>query len=354
MTPKRRIIPIFIPHSGCKHDCVFCNQRAISGVEKPIAADGILHIVENGILKNETAGEMPQHLEIAFYGGSFTAIPLENQTALLEAAQSFISGNPYISVRVSTRPDHIDGPIVERLMRHGVKTIELGAQSMCDDVLLASGRGHTSSDVENAAKIIKEYGLSLVLQMMTGLPGDDYEKSLYTTRRISALEPDGVRIYPTVVVRGTKLHEMWLRGEYIEHTLDDAVDICAEICEIYEEEGIAVIRIGLNPNEGLSAEGAAAGAYHPALGELVYSRVFYNKAAALLKGVAPGSCVTITVPKGRVSIMAGHRRQNIDRLKTEFSLREIKIVESSDANHDANLASKSVEITVWQEYNNFD
>jgi len=320
------------------HDCVFCDQRAISGVKKPADAGDIRRIIENGKLKAETTGEGPQHLEIAFYGGSFTAIPLKQQTALLEAAQSLICDDPLFSIRISTRPDCIDESTVERLLRHGVRTIELGAQSMCDDVLSASRRGHTSSDVERASEIIKASGISLVLQMMTGLPCDDREKSLYTARRLAALKPDGVRIYPTVVVPGTELYNMWRRGEYREHSLEEAVGLCAEVLAVFEDSNITVIRIGLNPSDELNAAQAVAGAYHPALGELVYSRAFYNKAAALLGGLAPGSDITITVAKGNVSKMTGQSRQNIDRLIAEFNLHSVRIVESSQ------LTPKSVEI----------
>ena len=329
MTPKRRIIPVFLPNAGCRHACVFCDQRRISGVDTYAKAADVFRIIENGksgIGNNET----PQIIEIAFYGGSFTALPSEYQNELLKAAQPYIRQNAQNSIRISTRPDCIDEPTVNMLKSLGVKTIELGAQSMCNDVLEASKRGHTAEDVARAVEIIKTAGLSLILQMMTGLPEDSREKSLLTAMRFTALKPDGVRIYPSVVVRGTRLHEMWLSGEYKEHTLSEAVELCAELCGIFDEAGITVIRIGLNPTESLSASEAVAGAYHPALGELVYSRIYYKKAAALLQGVAPGSVVTLYVPKGNVSKMTGCRRENIDRLKTDFALRSVKIVESDD------------------------
>jgi len=309
------------------HECVFCDQRRISGFDTSVNAAAVHRVIENGKLKIEN-GENPQILEIAFYGGSFTALTSACQDELLMAAQPFIQQNAKNSIRISTRPDCIDKHTVERLKILGVKTIELGAQSMCNEVLEASQRGHKSSDVERAAEIIKASGLSLVLQMMTGLPGDSREKSLSTAEQFVRLKPDGVRIYPTVVVYGTRLHAMWLSGEYKEQTLQDAVELCAELCAIFEEADVPVIRIGLNPTESLSAADAVAGAYHPALGELVYSKIYYNKAAALLGGVAPGSDVTISVAKGRVSIMTGQRRKNLEGLKTTFSLRSIKVMES--------------------------
>ena len=341
MNPKRRIIPVFIPNAGCEHECVFCDQRRITGVDICVTAADIHRIIENGNLKIDNY-ETPNTLEIAFYGGSFTALTVDYQNELLEAAQPLLSQNPLNSIRISTRPDCIDENIVGRLKKYGVKTIELGAQSMCDSVLEATGRGHTSLDVVRAAGVIKSAGLSLILQMMTGLPGDDRDKSLDTAKQFVSLMPDGVRIYPTVVVRGTRLHEMWLSGDYMEHTLQEAVELCAELLLIFEENETPVIRIGLNPTEQLSSTDAIAGAYHPALGELVYSRVYYNKAAALLEGVAPGSDVTITVGKGRISAMTGHHRQNIEGLKSAFGLRSLKIAEAETGNHSINLMSNQV------------
>jgi len=198
---------------------------------------------------------------------------------------------------------------------------------MCDDVLAASRRGHTASDVARSSKTVKENGLALILQMMTGLPGDTRSKALYTARQFTRLGPDGVRIYPTVVVRGTGLYEMWKRGEYHEHTVDTAAGLCAEIVEIFNEADIPIIRLGLNPSRSLSGGDAVAGAYHPAFGELVYSRVYYNKALAMLDGIAPGRDVTIVVSTGCVSKMTGQRRCNANALSREFRLRSLKIVE---------------------------
>ncbi|MCL2151567.1 MAG: radical SAM protein [Oscillospiraceae bacterium] len=320
MTPKRRIIPVFVPHAGCTHDCVFCDQRRISG------ASG--SAIDDVALLGHNFGSDTQPSELAFYGGSFTAIPIGLQNDLLEAAQPFLKLNHLNSIRISTRPDCIDASIIDRLRYYGIATIELGAQSMCDDVLDKSRRGHTSGDVERAAAMIKNSGLALILQMMTGLPGDTREKSLYTARRFTELKPDGVRVYPTVVVRGTYLHAMWERGEYREHTVECAVEICAEIHAIFNDAAIPIIRMGLNPTRTLDAGDAVAGAYHPAFGELVYSRVYYNKAEALLEGVAPDSNITLVVPCGHVSMMIGQHRRNINELVRKFSLCSIKVIQA--------------------------
>jgi histone acetyltransferase (RNA polymerase elongator complex component) len=250
--------------------------------------------------------------ELAFYGGSFTALPVSRQDELLKAASPFLLRNPGNLIRISTRPDCIE-------------TVELGAQSMCDDVLLASRRGHTAHDVEEAATLIKGAGL---LQMMTGLPCDTADKSLFTARRFVQLRPDGVRIYPTVVVLGTELYRMWRRREYIEHTVSQAVGLCNDLFHIFNDAGVPIIRMGLNPTEALSFGGAVAGAYHPAFGELVYSRIYFDTALALIREAAPGSDVTIAVARGCVSKMTGKRRCNIEALVKEFSLRSLKVVEA--------------------------
>ena len=326
MNPKRRIIPIFIPHKGCGHDCVFCDQHTISGMIFPSSAPD----VSKAIREFEDSGDKSHPVEIAFYGGSFTAIPEQTQIDLLEAAGPLLALNPLNSIRISTRPDCIDSAIISRLKNYGVATIELGAQSMRDETLSASHRGHTALHVEQAAALVKSAGVSLILQMMTGLPGDTAEGALHTARQFIDLNPDGVRIYPTVVIYGTQLYEMWKRGEYLEHTVEEAIALCSQLVSMFENASIPVIRLGLNPSDGLSSGGVAAGAYHPAFGELVYSNLYYKKAASLLKGMNPGSDITIVVPKGRVSRMIGIGRQNIEKLKIDFSLRSIKVIESEN------------------------
>ena len=334
MSPKRRIIPVFIPHAGCTHECVFCDQHLITGAKAPV--------IEYGELQIEKFEVGSQPAELAFYGGSFTAIPVELQNKYLESAQSFLKIDPKNSIRISTRPDCIDSEVVSRLKEYGVATVELGAQSMCDDVLLTSRRGHNVADVDRAAVLVKGAGLKLILQMMTGLPGDTFEKSISTARRFLELEPDGVRIYPTVVIRDTRLHEMWSRGEYREHSIEEAIEICAELVGIFREANIPVIRLGLNPSDTLSGGDAVAGAYHPAFGELVYSRIYFNRAAALLGGVHPGSNVVISVGKGCVSRMIGLNRRNIDTLMQRFSLNSIKVAESTLDPDDLNADGLSV------------
>lgn len=335
MSARASIIPVFVPHLGCPHACVFCNQRRISGAQKPATAEDVKNSIE------QAAAFLPQggKRQLAFYGGSFTAIPGDQQDALLTAAKEALDRGKIDAIRLSTRPDVIDEAVLARLHRYGVETVELGAQSMDDGVLRLSGRGHTAADVERASKQVQAAGFKLILQMMTGLPGSTDEKDIETARKIIALRPDGVRIYPTVIVRDTALCDMWRAGEYREHTVEDAARVCAEILPLFEAAEIPVIRLGLNPTDELTGGAAVAGAYHPALGELVKSRIMLNRARALLRGVEPGSRVTITVGKGKTSQMAGQHRENVRRLTEEFRLAELKIREKPELNGEILLFS---------------
>ena len=210
MSARASIIPVFIPHWGCPHACVFCNQRRISGVKHPADAETVRAEVERA----RTVLPKGERAELAFYGGSFTAIPAEQQEALLSAAKACLDEGVLSSIRLSTRPDAIDADVLSRLHRYGVETIELGAQSLCDEVLRCAHRGHTAADVENASRLIRASGFRLILQMMTGLPGDSPERSIHTAKKIISLKPDGVRIYPTVIVRDTELYDRWSAGHY--------------------------------------------------------------------------------------------------------------------------------------------
>ena len=321
MSARESIIPVFVPHLGCPNDCVFCNQRRISGAQEPAGVENVKNAIES-------AAALPRNgakRQLAFYGGSFTAIPSCQQEALLGAAKEYLDRGEIDAIRLSTRPDAIDGAVLARLKRYGVETIELGAQSLCDEILLLSGRGHTAEDVVSASKQIKAAGFRLILQMMTGLPGDSVERTVDTAKKIIALHTDGVRIYPTVIVRDTSLYDLWQAGEYKEHTVADAVEYCAAIVPLFEAAGIPIIRLGLNPTDELSGGAAAGGAYHPALGELVKSRLMLDKMRAVLNGVPAGSRVTLGVNKSRVSQAVGQHRGNVSRLTAEFGLKELKI-----------------------------
>ena len=323
MSARNRIYPVFIPHLGCPHACVFCNQHKITGA----AADEAMRQL-NTLMESPPQEEA---YELAFYGGSFTAIPVPQQLKYLEAAKRAIEQGTVCSIRLSTRPDAIDPDTLDRLSHCGVQTVELGAQSMQDAVLRASGRGHTAEDVRRASRMIREKGLKLVLQMMTGLPEDDDDGAVDTARQIIALRPDAVRIYPTVIVRGTELETLWRSGQYREHTVEDAVCVCARILPLFETAGIPVIRLGLNPTEELSGGAALAGAYHPALGELVRSRILRNQAEQMLaEQNCEGKSVIIRVPEKKLSQMLGQKRCNITWLQERFKLVSLHIIPDRD------------------------
>jgi histone acetyltransferase (RNA polymerase elongator complex component) len=244
--------------------------------------------------------------EVAFYGGSFTAIDAARQEAFLDAASV-----PGVKIRLSTRPDCVDVEVIARLLRYPVETVELGAQSMDDEVLLRSGRGHTAEDVRKASALIKNTGFKLILQAMAGLPGDEGTWA-DTARALAELHPDGTRIYPVVVIENTELCDMWRRGEYRALTVSEGADAAAEMLEIFEGAGIPVIRVGLNPTEDLSGGDAVAGAYHPALGEMARSRIFLKR---ILREVGGHSGrVSVYVPRGKTSQAVGIRRENILKL----------------------------------------
>ncbi len=323
MSARECVIPVFVPHLGCPNDCVFCNQRRISGTTKPATAEDVDKAIDAAAALLPAGAKR----QLAFYGGSFTAIPVRDQLALLSAAKRRMDAGDIHALRLSTRPDAIDGAVLKRLEEYGVETIELGAQSMCDEVLTLSGRGHTALDVENASRMIKSAGFRLILQMMTGLPGDTKARSVETARRIIALKPDGVRIYPTVIVRDTALYDLWCAGLYEEHTVDTAVDYCAELVPLFDRADIPIIRMGLNPTEELSGGAAAGGAYHPALGELVKSRIMLDSARGVLAAahIPPHSAVTLAVNAKRVSQMTGQHKSNISALTEEFDLVSLKI-----------------------------
>ena len=339
MSARRDILPIFIPHLGCPHACVFCNQNAITDrdaqnalralddlLQSPAPADGCPGAQCETRPAREKDGSR-QGRELAFYGGSFTAIPAQQQLVYLEKAKQALDAGLVSSLRLSTRPDAVDAETLDRLRRYGVTTVELGAQSMRDDVLRLSGRGHTAEDVRLAARQIRDGGFSLGLQMMTGLPGDDDEGALETARELILLRPDFVRIYPTVVVRGTALERLWREGSYREHTVEDAVRVCSRLLPLFREAGIPVIRLGLNPTDRLSSGDALAGAYHPALGELVYSRVWRNRMEELLSSLdCAGRDVEILVPPPHLSQAVGQKKCNLLWLTDRFRISSLRIL----------------------------
>lgn len=309
------IIPIFIPHLGCPNDCVFCNQRSIASPFVPTKED-----VQNTIKEALQYSKMPQ---IAYYGGSFTAIGTEKMTEYLSAAYEFIEKGLCKDIRVSTRPDCINEEILSLLKKYGVSTIELGAQSMCEDVLLASKRGHTAQDVRDASQMIKAHGFTLGLQIMTGLPLDSEEKSVYSAREMVKCAPSMVRIYPVCVIDKTELADMMRSNAYSPISVDNSVETCAKLCGIFESNGIEVIRIGLNPTEELSNGAVLGGAYHPALGEMVRARMMHNAICEKMDEITAESIIIKINPKD-VSVFRGQKSAEYKKLTAKYPNIEIK------------------------------
>lgn len=267
---KKNIIPIFVPHYGCPNDCVFCNQNKITG----FSTDTTEEIVEDRIEEYLSYFKDKTNTEVAFYGGSFTAIEIETQSKLLNVAKKYKDMGLVKEIRLSTRPDCIDAEILNNLKKYKVDTIELGVQSLDNGVLLLSNRGHNSSCVYKSAELIKEYGFKLGLQQMLGLPGDNLEKALYTADEFIKLNPDCLRIYPTLVIKDTKLEFDYQSGEYDALSISEAVYQSKEILKKYIKNNINVIRVGLQPTEDIQlGASVVTGPFHPAFRQLVESEI---------------------------------------------------------------------------------
>ena len=262
------IIPIFIPHEGCPNSCVFCNQNRITANEKPTPPGEIAGIIDSYLitLRNRSL----KTVEAAFYGGSFTGLPLERQSEYLEIAHYYRRRGDIGKIRLSTRPDYISGEILSNLERYGVDTIELGVQSFDDEVLLKSNRGHDSRVIYESSRMIQSYGFELGLQLMIGLPCDTAEKDIFSANELVKIKPSIARLYPTVVIDGTELHRMHLDGEYVPLTLGESIDITKKMYRIISDANIKIIRVGLKSKDLLDNPRSN---FHPAFRQLVESAI---------------------------------------------------------------------------------
>lgn len=303
-TAKKRHsnIAIFIPHMGCPHTCSFCNQRVISSTVSAPSAEEVRSTLE-AACERLPDGEA----EIAFFGGSFTAVDRDYMVSLLEAARPFLKSGKVRGIRCSTRPDCIDRDVLDVLKRFGVTAIELGAQSMDDGVLAANNRGHTAEDVCRASALIKEYGFELGLQMMIGLYRSTPEKDTETAKRLIALAPDTARLYPTVILKNTRLGELFQSGEYVPYEFNTAAELCADMLEMFEAAGIRVIKLGLHASETTEAD-MLGGLYHPAFREIVEGILFRRK---IEKSIAEKGRYWVYTAPNAVSKAAGQRKCNI-------------------------------------------
>lgn len=328
---KHKNVPVFIPHIGCNNSCVFCNQRRISG-----KMDFDIRTVESELECELSTLGANTDAEIAFFGGSFTGIDRGDMLYLLGLAKTHVDAGRVKAIRLSTRPDYIDGEILDILASHGVTDIELGLQSMSNAVLAASKRGHTAECARVACRLIKKRGFNLVGQMMIGLPKSTLDDELATAKEIISLGCDAARIYPTVVFRDTELADMMNRGEYTPLTMENAVERSAAVLEAFVKADLPVIRLGLCAADNLFEEGTmVGGAYHSAFGELVYSELYYKRIFGYidthsLADVIRGKNITVCVPRGEVSKAAGQKRANKVRICEKYGARSVKIIERED------------------------
>ena len=325
---KRHVnIPIFIPHLGCPNNCVFCNQRTISG-----HGDFKIDTVRDEIEVALSTISADTEKEIAFFGGSFTGIDRDLMIALLELAESYVKMGAVSEIRLSTRPDYIDDEILDILSGYSVKTIELGLQSMQDEVLFASKRGHNSKTALLACKAIKERGFSLIGQMMIGLPKSTSEDEIYTAELICKSGADGARVYPTVVFAETELAEMMKSGEYSPLDTDEAVQRTKNVLSVFDFYGVPCIRVGLCASENLrDASLAIAGATHSAIGEMAMSELFYERICDELdRCKISGGSLIIYVPRGAMSKAIGQKKKNKEKICKKYCLESLKVLEKNE------------------------
>lgn len=320
------VVPFFIAHLGCPHRCVFCDQEKIAG------ARGALPEAREMLAKIASYRESSpgSDADVAFYGGTFTALPKADQTYLLGALQPLLASGELKSLRISTRPDAVDAETVSFLKAMGVGTVELGVQSMDEEVLELSGRGHSAQDAERAVRALQDGGFSVGVQLMPGLPGDTPERSLASLARVLTLRPTFLRIYPTLVIEGTALADLYRAGSYTPQTQEEALTLAKRMLLLAMRASVPVVRLGLQPTAELESPGVLlAGPYHPAFGQLVESELFYDLMSKMAAGLPRGSCVTFYAPVGRISDMVGQKRRNLERLAEHFGLQVTRVKEDA-------------------------
>lgn len=345
---KQYIIPIFVPHLGCSNDCIFCNQKSISGQKTQMTKQEAKKIIDNYLknMENEEA-----QIEIAFFGGSFTAIEKEKQEELLQVAYEYVKNGKVKSIRISTRPDCIDKETLKRLKKYKVKTIELGVQSANDYILQRSNRGHNFENVKKASKMIRYNGFTLGHQMMVGLPESTRIDEINTAKALIKLKPKMVRIYPVLVVKNTKLEKEYKEGKYEPLSVVQAVETCKELVRLFADKKIDVIRVGLqntdeitDPSEKKSE--VVAGPYHPAFRQLVESNLWYDAILAKIKKLnTKVKEVEVTVNPHDSNNVIGHKKENVQKLK---ELYDVDLI----LKQDENMKQGKLKLNVTKVYDN--
>jgi histone acetyltransferase (RNA polymerase elongator complex component) len=315
------IIPIFLPAMGCPDRCLFCNQKASSeGLPSPAS---VRHFIEASLAQIPD-NKKNREKQVAFYGGSFTAIHGDDQIRYLREARPFLVSGQIDSVRISTRPDALDEETLSLLKEYGVRTVEVGVQSMVDEVLSLARRGHSAGDTVSATLRLKQWGFEVGHQLMIGLPGDTCDRFLRTLDRVIELEPDFLRIHPTLVLKGAPLEDLWREGRYSPLSLEETIDWLKRGLASLEDSSISVARMGLQPTDELERS-FLAGPYHPALRQLVDGAIFFDMAASLLQSSQRnGQALFLCHPK-EISNLRGQKNENILKLKKHFNLSDIFI-----------------------------
>jgi histone acetyltransferase (RNA polymerase elongator complex component) len=325
MRARHFTIPVFIPEEACPNRCVFCNQHRIAGADCAPSVDEVVAKVDAHLLTIPQGSDV----EIGFFGGNFTGIPVEEQKAYLASVQPYFASGRITGIRISTRPDYISSDILLMLKQYHVSTIELGAQSLDDEVLKLAGRGHTAAKVHEASHMIREHGFNLGLQMMIGLPGDNAEKSIFTAQEIIRLGAECTRIYPTLVIKDTELEQLFLQGKYKPLSQEEAISRVADVVPLFTAAGVKILRIGLHPSEGLlDNTSLVAGPFHVAFGELVFSEIWRRLLISMVFENGKRNILTLTVAPGMRNAAIGHKAMNKAMLLESF--RKVVFDESAE------------------------
>lgn len=328
MNKKHYIIPIFVSHRGCPHDCIFCNQKKITGQGGDVNSQDVKNKIEEYLTTIPCENSI---IEVAFYGGSFTAIPFGQQQELLEAVQPYILNKIIRNIRISTRPDCIDNQIIELLKTYHVNIVELGVQSMDADVLRISNRGHSAKDVLDAVALLKQHGFTVGVQVMVGLPGDTEQKCINTVKQLIELKPDIARIYPALVITNTYMEQLYYRDEYTPLSLEAAINICKKLLVLFEKNNIEVIRIGLQPTENIvEGKEVVAGPFHPSMRQLVISSIYRDMMEYMLKNSMNIKKMEIFVHPKEISDILGQKRSNLDYIKEKYKIENIAIIQNDE------------------------
>jgi len=330
---KHKIIPIFIPHLGCLDSCIYCDQKKITGFDEEISPGEIQGKIETCLshIISHYPSIAPQNIQIAFYGGNFTGLDLSLQESFLQIVGKYVEGGLVDSIRVSTRPDYLDQQELSFLKEGYVKTIEMGVQSLDEKVLSVSGRSYLPGDVWESFQRLRRNRFQVGVQMMLGLPGETVSSARSTVKKIIEWKPDFVRVYPTLVIRGTGLEKLYREGSYCPLSLRETVGLCKAFLVNFEVNDIPVIRLGLHPSESL-LERIVDGPFHPALKYMIKSEIAYDLVSLLMKrhGSLSFERGVFYIPEGSLSEFKGMKSENIRRFKRDFGLENFSFVEESD------------------------